>query len=91
MPHLFLEYTENIQETPDFPKLFDRCHEHLAQIADADPKSCKSRVFKEDVYHIGSGDPKSAFIHLCVYMANGRTPQVKKELVIRNRKFCYSF
>ncbi|GAB5411783.1 MAG: hypothetical protein ChlgKO_08970 [Chlamydiales bacterium] len=63
MPHLFLEYTDNLPEEPDCTKLFSRCHELLTEIAKADPKACKSRATKKTAYLTGAGEDNEAFIY----------------------------
>lgn len=80
MPHLFLEYTDNLLEEPDFANLFSKCHLLLTEIAKADPRACKSRATKITAFFTGSGEPKDAFIHLHVLLASGRSSETKKEL-----------
>ncbi len=80
MPHLFLEYTDNLLDEPDFHGFFGKCHQLLAEIAKADPKACKSRATKKTTYLTGAGRPNEAFVHLHVLLASGRSSETKKEL-----------
>lgn len=48
MPHLALEYTDNLLEEPNFHEFFGKCHQLLAEIAKADPMACKSRATKKN-------------------------------------------
>jgi len=80
MPHLVLEYTSNITPQIPFKAVFAALHILLQDIAQADIDSCKSRAEKRDEYHIGSGSPNQAFVHLEISMLAGRTELAKKQL-----------
>lgn len=79
MPHIFFEYSDNLED-PDFPKVFAKFHQLLAEIADAKIESCKSRATKRETFYIGSGQKESAFIHVHALLASGRTVAVKQQL-----------
>lgn len=80
MPHLILEYTENIKEKIKFPELFVQLHQIIVEVATASLESCKSRAIKHKHFFIGSGDPKNAFIHVHIDLGEGRPLSVRKEL-----------
>lgn len=80
MPHLILEYSDNVKEKVDPKTLFAQCHEILVEVASADLKRCKSRAIKQQNYYIGDGDPKNAFVHMNILLAEGRSLSTRQEV-----------
>ncbi len=76
MPHLILEYTDNIPERPDFHKLFHEFHRILQRHADIKINNCKSRAIQLDTFLSGSGADGAAYIHLAVRIFSGRSQEV---------------
>ncbi len=64
MPHITLEYTDNIGKKGPFTALFTKLHDILVKEASVNIANCKSRAIKLSDYYIAQGDPKSAFVHL---------------------------
>lgn len=75
MPHLILEYSNNISEKPEFTALFRTLHTLLETQLPTALSNCKSRAIQHSQYHVGNGDPQNAFIHLEVKVLPGRTPE----------------
>ena len=75
MPHLKLEYTENIDLPSSFEDLFSELHQGLAESGDIDINNCKSRAFKLQDYLL-SKNGKGPFVHLEVAILSGRAPDV---------------
>jgi 5-carboxymethyl-2-hydroxymuconate isomerase len=69
MPHLVLEYSDNIVES-DFMTLFQSCHKVLVQQLPTQLESCKSRALKHTTYYIGDGKPQKAFVILKTHFAS---------------------
>jgi len=84
VPHLTLEYSANLAEEASLGKL---C-ETLAQVLDAQRDETGTRVYPRggirtralrcEQYYIADGDPQNAFVHGCLKIGAGRSPQVRK-------------
>jgi 5-carboxymethyl-2-hydroxymuconate isomerase len=78
MPHLVLEYSDNIKEKESFKLLFVQLHQILVTVCSATLESCQSRAIPWEIYYIGDGNSKNAFVHLEVCLAEGRPLEVRK-------------
>lgn len=80
MPHLTIEYTNNLK--PDFPfdDLFGRLHTALADLGGIDIGNCKSRALGLDRYFIARGGADVAFVHADVRFLEGRPAPVKEQI-----------
>jgi len=79
MPHLTLEYSNNVLEN-DFSSLFLQIHELLSTQLPTQLKSCKSRVIGSEDYVIGDGNKTNAFVHLSILVLKGRSVQLKSAI-----------
>ena len=79
MPHLFLEYSNNIIES-DFADLFQRCHALLTDQLPTQLESCKSRALSHPIYYIGDGKPNNAFISMTIKIMPGRAPDLLQRI-----------
>ena len=82
MPHLTLEYTDNLQVDADFGNLFERIHTVLAEGGGIRIGNCKSRAVRLDTYRVGGGEPV-AFVHADLRFLEGRSSEVKTQLGAR--------
>jgi 5-carboxymethyl-2-hydroxymuconate isomerase len=80
MPHLTLEYSNNLPTPVDFPALFGRLHSALSEFPRIKLGDIKSRAVPCNIYHIGSGDPASTFVHLTVKILTGRTIEERQKM-----------
>ncbi len=80
MPQIRLEYTSNLDSTPQLDTLLDRIHGALNTIAGVNLDSCKSRVHVVDRFRIGDGAADHAFVHLEIRLLEGRSKVVKQDL-----------
>lgn len=80
MPHIILEYTDNLTEDVDFQGLFFDLHQILVVVASAELESCKSRAIEHQCFYIGSGAPENAFVHVEILLAEGRPMPVRQEV-----------
>ncbi|NOX47934.1 MAG: 5-carboxymethyl-2-hydroxymuconate isomerase [Chlorobi bacterium] len=78
MPHIILQYTDNIKKGRNFNPLFSEIHSLLSNKAGIDPINCKSRAIKLTDFFIGEGDKPNAFVHLEIRIFQGRTPVIKQ-------------
>ena len=80
MPHITLEYTDNIDQPIEFRDLFAELHQVLSSVAGISIANCKSRARCLDTYHIGEGKAGNAFVHLEVRLLEGRSAELKREI-----------
>jgi 5-carboxymethyl-2-hydroxymuconate isomerase len=79
MPHIRLEYSDDLTPTPDFPSVFAKVHTVLQATASAAIANAKSRAIAVDGY-VGDGDPDNAFVALSVELMEGRSTEVKADV-----------
>ena len=77
MPHLTLEYTDNIPHEVNVQDLLAQLHQMLAELADTRIENFKSRAICRATYHIGAGSGQEAFVHLEIRLLAGRSPAQK--------------
>ena len=84
MPHLTLEYTDNIEV--DVQPLLARLHEEVVATGAINLKGIKSRAIKHTQYRLADGDPDYAFVHVGLLIREGRPIEVQKEATQRVMK-----
>ena len=84
MPHLTLEYTDNIEV--DVQPLLARLHEEVVATGAINLKGIKSRAIKHTQYRVADGDPNYAFVHVGLLIREGRPIEVQKEATQRVMK-----
>lgn len=84
MPHLTLEYTDNIEV--DVQPLLARLHEEVVATGAINLKGIKSRALKHTQYRIADGDPAYAFVHVGLLIREGRPIEVQKDATQRVMK-----
>ena len=83
MPHCILEYTDNIKDSPDYTELLKNLHQFLLDTGLFKLNDIKSRVIRHDIYRIGDGDPRRAFVTLNIQIMDGRSDQVKTNIATK--------
>lgn len=78
MPHIILEYTDNLEPALAFPEIFDRMHRALADVGGIRIGNCKSRAVRLGTYYVADGADNGAFAHADVRFLEGRPPEVKE-------------
>jgi len=81
MPHLTLEYTDNLEF--DVQPLLARLHEEVVATGAINLKGIKSRVVRHTEYRIADGDPNYAFVHVGLLIREGRPIEIQKEATRR--------
>jgi 5-carboxymethyl-2-hydroxymuconate isomerase len=76
MPHLTLEFTENLRDTPPTPELMLSLHRVLGEVAGIKIENCKSRWRLVEDWVVAGGAPEGAFVHLALRFLEGRTETV---------------
>lgn len=80
MPHLILEYSNNIITTENFNQLFDKLHHLLEKELPTQLSSCKSRCMAHSLFFIGDQDENNAFVHLTIKILAGRADAKKSQI-----------
>ena len=81
MPHMTLEYTDNLQF--DVQPLLARLHAELVATGAVNLKGIKSRAIRHAEYRIGDGNPDYAFVHVNLLIREGRPIEVQKDAAQR--------
>jgi 5-carboxymethyl-2-hydroxymuconate isomerase len=84
MPHLTLEYSDNIDV--DVQPLLARLHEEVVATGAINLKGIKSRAIKHTQYRVADGDSDYAFVHVSLLIREGRPIEVQKEATQRVMK-----
>ncbi|STX52392.1 5-carboxymethyl-2-hydroxymuconate Delta-isomerase [Legionella busanensis] len=92
MPHLVLEYSNNIDIRPEAVTFFAQAHALLEKALPTKLSSCKSRCISYDSFHIGSGQINNAMLHLTLKILPGRSDSLKEQVgqeLIELMKECF--
>jgi 5-carboxymethyl-2-hydroxymuconate isomerase len=81
MPHLTLEYTDNLQV--DVQPLLARLHAEVVATGAINLKGIKSRAIRHTDYRIADGNPDYAFVHVNLLIREGRSIEIQKEAARR--------
>lgn len=81
MPHLTLEYTDNLEF--EIQPLLARLHAELAATGAINLKGLKSRAVRHSDYRIADGNPEYAFVHVGLLIREGRPVDVQKDAAQR--------
>jgi 5-carboxymethyl-2-hydroxymuconate isomerase len=79
MPHVIVEYTDNLGDDARIPQLLQAMNETLmAQNGVFPTGGICSRAIKLTDYRVADGKEDDAFVHVTLKIAAGRTSEVKK-------------
>jgi len=81
MPHLILEYTDNLQF--DVQPLLARLHAELVATGAVNLKGIKSRAIRHTEYRIADGNEEYAFVHVNLLIREGRPFEVQQDATQR--------
>jgi len=76
MPHLVLEYSANVPDTPDLDDVLRRLHEAMATTGHFDLARVKSRVRRHETFRLADGASDRAFVHLDLSVLAGRKAEL---------------
>ena len=79
MPHLTVEYTDNIRNF-DCERLLAEMVHSLAETPHFEEIDIKSRAVSLSVYRVGEHAETRGFVHVRLAILSGRSPDVKAEL-----------
>jgi 5-carboxymethyl-2-hydroxymuconate isomerase len=81
MPHLTLEYTDNLEF--DVQPLLARLHNELVATGAVNLKGIKSRAIRHTEYRIADGDRAYAFVHVNLLIREGRLLEIQQDVARR--------
>jgi len=81
MPHLTLEYTDNLEF--DVQPLLARLHAELVDTGAINLKGIKSRAIRHTAYRIADGNEEYAFVHVNLLIREGRPFKTQQEAAQR--------
>jgi 5-carboxymethyl-2-hydroxymuconate isomerase len=80
MPHLHLEYTDNLPELDADKALLRLNHALVASGQFGAEFDIKSRAVKVESFRVGTSGAPRGFIAVRMALLSGRSPQIKKQL-----------
>ncbi|MFU0791832.1 5-carboxymethyl-2-hydroxymuconate Delta-isomerase [Virgibacillus proomii] len=81
MPHLIIEYTDNIKEAANIPELLKTVNATLLIHQDIIPiGGLRSRAIELNNYLVADGTADDAFVHVTLKLGKGRSVEAKKQL-----------
>ena len=72
MPHVFVEYSANVEEDMDLDRLFDRLVDVAVDTGVFELKGIRVRGVRRDRYRIADGRPENGFVHVVLRVGHGR-------------------
>lgn len=79
MPHLTLDYTENLASL-DLDRTLLALNETLVASGHFPEQDIKSRACRLDTWRIGTAPADRAFVHVKLAILSGRSPEIKSAL-----------
>ena len=80
MPHIILEYSDNLLDTPDLQAFWAKLHPALVATAGCRPQDIKSRAYRAEPFRMGDGAPANAFAHLTIRLLAGRDAEARARI-----------
>ncbi|MDQ0351583.1 5-carboxymethyl-2-hydroxymuconate isomerase [Alkalibacillus filiformis] len=81
MPHLILEYTDNLKNDLDVANLLKNINQALLKHSDLIPiGGLRSRAIELNDYVVADGQEDDAFVHATLKLGKGRTDEEKKRI-----------
>jgi len=80
MPHLIIEYSQNLEANLDIKALVRVLHETAANIDALPVGGLRTRAVARRYYRIADGHPDNAFLSLVLRLAPGRAFDVRKAI-----------
>lgn len=75
MPHIRLEYSDNILEKDSLIPVLKKAQDILVEMLPAGLASCKSAAVPYEVYLVGDGDVRNCFASMNIKIKAGRSPE----------------
>ena len=80
MPHIIVEYSENVLEQVDFKDFFKRLHTLLIENGPFKLQDIKSRAISHPFFYVADGKGSNGFVHLTLSILKGRDLSLRQAL-----------
>ena len=80
MPHLIIEYSDNLPPRLDVQHLVDRVHAAALETGVFEVGALRTRAAARHHYCIADGHPDNGFVHVVLRIRHGRDAEVKRRL-----------
>lgn len=77
MPHVVLEYSDNLPDRPDLRRVLLEIHEALVATGAFARDDIKSRALRHDTHAVADGAAERGFVAVEVRILEGRSAEVK--------------
>jgi len=78
MAHILIEYSANLRERIDLPRLLEAVHAAALGTGIFPPGGMRTRAYLAEHYRIADGHPDNAFVHTMVRVGHGRDLETRK-------------
>ena len=79
MPHLIVEYSDNLEQALDMTALVRALHEAAIETGVFPIGGIRTRAARRDIYRIADGHSDNAFIHMQARIGAGRPAEVRQQ------------
>ncbi len=80
MPHLILEYSDNLLEDIDHRRIFRNLHQLLVENGPFKLPDIKSRAAVQGEFYVSDGNEANAFVHLTLSIFKGRKLDIQQQV-----------
>ncbi|MDB5477686.1 MAG: 5-carboxymethyl-2-hydroxymuconate isomerase [Alphaproteobacteria bacterium] len=80
MPHAIIEYSANLASEMQAQDISALVHRTSIESGLFGPENLKTRSYKAEDFHVGTKGSEGSFMHIRIYMLEGRSNEQKKEL-----------
>lgn len=80
MPHIIVEYSDNLESQFSIRKLIDDIHQTVVKSDLFDLAAIRTRAMPRAIYRIADGKSENAFIHIIARIRHGRSVEDRKRL-----------
>lgn len=80
MPHVFVEYSANIQSHADIPGLIRTVHQAALSSGLFATAAVRTRAVRRDIFAVADEHPQNAFVAITLRIAGGRTEADRQRL-----------
>jgi 5-carboxymethyl-2-hydroxymuconate isomerase len=81
MPHLIVEYSDNLEQSVDMADVIAAIHEAALATGIAALDALRTRAEPRSLFRIADSHPDNAFLGVIARMAPGRSPEDKQRLL----------
>lgn len=79
MPHFLVEYSTNLGQALDVPRLLDVLTDAAVDTGVFPLPGVRARAMPRDTYRIADGHPENGFVHVNLRIGAGRSVETRKE------------